>query len=336
MEENSLKQDKKFFSSIGLRYFLGTLIIYGVQLGVTFIVMFIQNYISFPFNSTINMLISMLPMYLVGMPLLILLVSRVPAVGIKEKHKMSVGQIIIAFLMCYAIMYISNIIGNIITFLIGLVKGSNVNNAIMELALENNIWVNLIFMVICAPIYEEFIFRKLVVDRAVKYGEGIAVLLSGFMFGLFHGNLNQFAYAFTIGAFFAFIYVKTGKIQYTIILHMIVNFAGGVLSTWILKATDYMEFVEAAQELQLNPENMEALMEYMPGVVGMLVYAGCLFALVIAGIVLLIVKRKKFKFAPGEITIPKGKRFLVVIVNVGMLLFCGFWTIMIIVQLFQS
>ena len=43
---------------------------------------------------------------------------------------------------------------------------------------------------------------------------------------------------------------------------------------------------------------------------------------------------KKFKCAPGEITIPKGKRFSTIILNVGMILYCLFWIIQIILQLF--
>ena len=47
------------------------------------------------------------------------------------------------------------------------------------------------------------------------------MLFSGLMFGLFHGNLNQFVYAFVLGLCFGFIYVKTGNIRYTIGLHML-------------------------------------------------------------------------------------------------------------------
>ena len=64
--------------------------------------------------------------------------------------------------------------------------------------------VTFLYMVICAPILEEYIFRKLIVDRTVKYGQGVAVVLSGLMFGLFHGNLNQFAYAFYWECFWHF------------------------------------------------------------------------------------------------------------------------------------
>ena len=70
-----------------------------------------------------------------------------------------------------------------------------------------------IIAVLIAPTAEELLFRKLLTERIVKYGELAAVLASGLFFGLFHGNLNQFSYAFLLGLFLGFIYVKTGKLR---------------------------------------------------------------------------------------------------------------------------
>lgn len=335
MQDDMLKQDRKYFSQIGLRYFVGTLIIFGLQLGVQFIISRFVNpeWLS---DTTISLLISMIPMYLVGMPLMMLLIARMPAAEKRQEHKLTIGQILIAFLMCYAVMYVSNLAGVVITTIIGLVKGSAVQNNLMNIVLGGNMWVVALFTVVCAPIYEELIFRKLLVDRAVKYGEGVAVVVSGVMFGLFHGNLSQFVYAFTIGMFLAFIYVKTRKIQYTIILHMMVNFMGSVVGTLVMKYSGYIEFMKASMEFQTNPESgMEGMMAAMPGMIGMAVYGIVLLCLVIAGVVLLILNRKKIRVQPGELTIPKGKRFVVVMVNLGMILFSTFWIVMIIRQLLQ-
>ena len=101
-------------------------------------------------------------------------------------------------------MYLANIAGNIITNIVGNLKGSTVTNEIVETALANAAWVNILVMVLLAPVLEELLFRKMLIDRTIKYGEGISVLISALFFGLFHGNLNQFAYAFVIGGVFAF------------------------------------------------------------------------------------------------------------------------------------
>lgn len=326
-----VRQGRKFFSRLGMMYFCGTLIIYGVQLLVVLLLYLIEPGVLEDAN--FSLLSSMLPMYLVGMPIMIVLVGSIPAQQLPQRP-LSVGKWVIAMIMCYSILYCSNIIGMIITFFIGLLKGGQVANDLQEITMSVNPIISAVFMVVCAPLYEEFIFRKLLVDRAVRYGEGVAVVLSGLMFGLFHGNLSQFAYASTLGMFLAFIYVKTGRLRYTIFMHMTVNFLGGVIAPLLLDLID----TEALNEVLLTQNNeavMRAMLQVLPGLILMLAYLGCLLGIVIAGFVLLIVFRKKFRTEPKGIMLPKGKRFSTVVLNVGMILFGIFWIVMIIWQLFR-
>ena len=223
---------RRQFSRIGLMFLVGTALIYGVQFGASAIANAINpDLLS---STSYALLIVMIPMYVIAMPIMALLIKRIPAVTLPKKH-MTFGQWLIAFLMCYGAMYVSNYTGLILTQLISILKGSPVTNTMLEVATSSNLWVNLFIMVLCAPVAEELIFRKLLIDRLAQYGEGVAVLFSGLMFGLFHGNLNQFVYAFVLGLCFGFIYVKTGNIRYTIGLHMLVNFLGSVLGVAILK-----------------------------------------------------------------------------------------------------
>ena len=70
---------------------------------------------------------------------------------------------------------------------------------------------------------EELIFRKLMLDRIRNYGEKTAIVFSAICFGLFHGNLTQFLYAFSVGLFLGYVYCKTGKVHYTMIMHALLN-----------------------------------------------------------------------------------------------------------------
>lgn len=326
----TLKENKQHFSKLGLMFLLGTITIYAVQLGVSALIHWLKP--EWLENANISLTMSVVPMYLIGMPVLILLVKRVPAVTV-EKHSMKVWQFLLALVMCFCVMYCSNIVGTIITTIVGIFKGSAVSNVIMDVATSTSLIINFIYMVICAPIMEEYIFRKLIVDRTVRYGQGVAVFLSGLMFGLFHGNLNQFAYAFAMGMFFAFIYVKTGKIQYTIAIHAIVNFFGSIVSVLLLDAMDYFTYLEAANSGAGMDELMSIMMAALPGWIAYMVYFFMIIAMVVAGIVLFIVFRKRFAMAKGEVQIEKGKRFSTVILNVGMGLYCLFWIVEIILQL---
>ena len=330
-QPEELKQAKKHFSKVGWMAFAGSVIIMVLQMAAGGIAEAINEDLVNNMNS--YFMITMIPMYLIGMPLLILLLSRIPAQKI-EKRKMKVGHWILAFFMCYALMYVSNLIGQVITTVIGLMKGSLVQDAIVEVATSLNPAISFIFMVICAPVLEEIIFRKLLVDRMIKYGEGVAIVVSAFMFGMYHGNLNQHVYAFVLGLFFAFIYVKTGKLIYTIILHMVINFMGSVAGVFILKLLNMEELMEIAT-ITDPAEMMEATMSILPALLILMVYLVFIFGVVITGIILLIVKRKKFTLRQAQVQIPKGKRFKTVAVNAGMILFSAFWITMIVIQLFQ-
>ncbi len=326
----NLKQAKKQFSKIGLMAFVGSLIIMGLQLGTAGIVKLIDE--SILDNMNVYFALNMLPMYLVGMPILIFLLTRVKGKKI-EKHKMNVGHWFLAFFMCYALLYVSNLIGQFITTIVGLFKGNMIENPILEATTGVNPWLSAFFIVICAPILEEIIFRKVLIERSVKYGEGVAVFLSAFMFGMYHGNVNQLIYAFVLGLMFGFIYVKTGKLIYTIILHMVINFMGSVAGLFVLNLLD-MEAYEQMMTMTDPAEMTAALLKIMPGLMALMGYLAVILCIVITGIILLVVMRKKFVCKQGEVIIPKGKRFSTMMLNVGMILFIILWTIMIIYQLF--
>lgn len=327
-----MKQEKQFFSKLGLSFFVGTLLIYAVQWGASFIIN--TMYPRWHENMNTTLIVSMLPMYLIGLPLLIIIITRIQAEGTIEKHKMSFGKIILAFFMCYAIVYISNLIGIFFTTIIGVIKGSPVQNVLTDIVMGVDSWVLLLFTVICAPIYEEWIFRKLLIDRTIKYGEGISVVLSGLMFGLFHGNLSQFVYAFSLGLFFAFIYVKTGKVRYSIVLHMAINFMGSILPMFFLKKLNVDQLMEIMEQVQTgSAEGIEALQAIAPALMLLFIYVLALLAIVATGAILLLVYRRKFRLVQGEVIIPKGQRFITVVGNLGMILFSGFWIIQMIRQL---
>ena len=323
-----LKKHKSHFSKIGLFYFCGAIIISGVQISVITLIQLIAPQLMV--NPNISLIISSLSMYLIAMPLLVIIVRTIPGMVIHKK-KMTAGQWIIAFFMCYALMYVTNVIGTFTTAIFGTLKGDLVDNPIQDILTGLSPLTAFFLMVICAPIVEEYVFRKLIIDRTVQYGQATAILLSGLMFALFHGNFNQFVYAFTLGVFWGFIYVKTGRLIYTVALHMTVNFLGSIPGLLLMKSF----FNQLSLLAENNPSAIVGLVMQHP-VQFLLIcfYMLLLFGLVITGIIFWAINFKKFKCAPGEITIPKGKRFSTIILNVGMILYCLFWIIQIILQLF--
>lgn len=331
--EESLKVTRKHFSRLGGMFILGTIIIYIVQLvPVTLIQIFRPEWLE---NGDFSLSLSIIPMYLVGMPALIALVKRIPA-ETPERKPMKWWQFLVAVIMCFGLVYSCNFVGTVISTVIGLLKGSVVENTILNIASSVSMPIIILYMVICAPFMEEYVFRKLIVGRTVKYGQGVAVLLSGLMFGLFHGNLNQFVYAFALGCFLAFLYVKTGKLKITIALHMMINFMGGVVSLKLVEMFDMARYMEIVQ----NGMDANALTGFvednMLGVICCIWFAIFVLGTILAALVLFIVflATKKFTFARGQVVIPKGRRFRTVILNPGMAAYCAFWIVMIVKQLF--
>ena len=305
-----LKEARRHFSKLGIMFLVGTLVIYAVQLLAMGGVSILRP--QWMRDVNISLLVSLMPMYLIGMPILILLVRTIPAEK-PQRRPIKAGQFLAAVIMCFGFVYITNFLGNILTTIIGILKGGTVQNELVEMTGSISLWAIALYMVICAPVMEEYIFRKLIVDRVIRYGQGTAVLLSGLMFGLFHGNLNQFVYAFVLGVFLAYLYVKTGNLKITIAIHMMINFMGGLVSS--------------------------ALMEYVSEhAAGLLAYGAFLvFVLgsMVAGFVIFIVclAKKKIGFQKGSVALLQGERFRTVFWNPGMVFYCIFWIGMIVYQL---
>ena len=327
----TLKEIKRHFSKLGLMFFVGALICFGTQYVLMLIIKRLAPGILA--DNNLSTVISMLSLYGIGFPIMIFLVKQVDGVQIR-KHKMTVGQWLSAFCIVYGLMYASNLFGVFITGIVGRLKGKAVENLVAELVSNLNPLVIILFVVILAPIFEEIIFRKMIIDRTVKYGEGSAILISALLFALFHGNLNQFAYALTIGLFFGFIYVRTGTVKYTVLMHMCINFLGSIPGMLIMKSEFYQRIL-----LLQDDNNMQSILvlasEYFFEVLLLLGYAMFVFVLFVTGLVLFFVNLKNLHLNTSEVVIPKGRRFRTVILNLGMLLNIGYWGVQIVLQLLE-
>lgn len=304
------KMQKKDFSSLGFRMLIGAVLITAVQLISQGAVL--GNRPDWAENMNIVMAVTMIPLYVIGYPVTFLIMKKEDAKTI-EKHKMGAGSLLLAFMMAYGLMIVGNIIGLVLTAVIGYIKGEPVSNALLSIATEGNVWIIAIYTVFLAPVFEEILFRKLICGWVVQYGQRTAILVSGLMFGLFHMNFNQFFYAAFLGGFFAFIYVKTGNLKYTIGLHMAVNFIGSVVGGLLLQNID---------------------MTSLAGMAVYAVYAMCVYGVGIAGVVLLLINRSRMKAPEGDDVIGKGNWFRTAVLNPGMALYCVAMVVVMIVQAF--
>lgn len=207
--------------------------------------------------------LSMLPMYLVAMPISLMIFRLCESDTPKEKT-MAFPVWLGLLAICFALTYAGNLIGSIVNLIISVLSGQPVINELASMTSASPFWVNLLFVGILAPIMEEIFYRKLLIDRWRHFGDVPAILLSALVFGLIHGNFSQFFYAAVVGALFGYVYLKTGKIRYTIFLHMAINLVGGVYTTEMLKLlTPVLESGNPVPALLNNRLGLSMLVGYL-------------------------------------------------------------------------
>lgn len=221
---------RRQFSRLGWAYVIFFLVSTGMQLLAGTVAAYLQVAGWRWINTDAMMLLSQFSMYGVGFPVFYLLVKRIPAWKMEEGKDLGAGQLAFSAVFCFGATYLGNIAGQLLMLLIETLRGSVMENPVDSMVMGMSPWAALISLVLVAPVMEELMFRKILIDRMIPYGQKTAVIVSGVGFGLFHGNFFQFFYACVIGMVFAYLYSSTGRIRYSIILHMMINFVGGFVA----------------------------------------------------------------------------------------------------------
>lgn len=100
-----------------------------------------------------------------------------------------------------------------------------------SLIYSSHIVVQILVTSIAAPLVEELLFRGIVYKRLrTIMNITPAMIISAALFGLVHGNMVQFIYAFLIGLIFAFVYEKFKTIWAPIILHASANLLSVIIT----------------------------------------------------------------------------------------------------------
>lgn len=308
-----LNLNQKFFSNIGFNYLILAVLTIAIQIVGVNIIHLINGDILNNFNFAV--IFSAICNYILPLPIFLYLMKRLERDDI-EKNNVNVKTFISYIAITMTLMWIGNTIGIFITTGLGVLISNDISNPIQDLISTSDMWLNLILISIIAPIFEEFIFRKLLIDRTIKYGVRVSIIISATMFAFYHGNLNQFFYAFLMGGFFAYVYAKTGKIHYTIALHIIINFLGSVASP-ILAVS-----LNALQSGTETPTDIGLILVYA------IIY---LIALTIATFKLC--RYKEYKTNGAKTRINLDKPFRTMFINYGMICFIGFFAFRIMQQI---
>ncbi len=170
-------------------------------------------------------------------------------------------------------------------------------------------------LVVIAPVFEEFIFRGLIMDELKQYGNGFAIITTGIMFGLYHGNFQQFFYTAVIGIALGYIANVTGSIFPTMIIHAMVNGIGGIMIL-LMTTNGVQEFILKGNTGTIPDEDMVWVAIYGIFMVSIIIFA-------IVGVVSAILKIRKIKRYKVKKVCPEisnGKKALMLIFTVPALI----------------
>lgn len=315
-------------------------LVYAAIFGLKFVLVDIMNDIDLYTRITesvyFNMLMNTLPMYAVGVPVMFFIVRKVPKKPLPiEKPKMSFPMLLAMIPIAELAMLAGSQIGSFINAIYSAMLGIENYDPVSDLISETPLPILLLLTVVLAPIMEELIFRKLLLDRLSVYGGKFAIIVSAVAFGLFHGNLDQFFYAVLVGIVLGFVALKSGNWLYSVLIHAVMNFIGGALPMLVGDSVErFMTWFEnIGSETDLSNIPSDLFLDYS---VTML-YLSLIGALFAGGIVMLVLGIRKRWFTVDErmsIRIPRGRVSGVVFGNVGSILFLVISGILIIFDLF--
>ncbi len=112
-------------------------------------------------------------------------------------------------------------------------------NELMEIVVTGNPFMIFVSTVILAPLSEEFIFRGIIMKKAMKFSSFmVANILQALLFGIFHLNIVQGIYAFGIGLGLGYVAYKFKSVWAAVLMHLFFNGLSFVIPVpaqqWIL------------------------------------------------------------------------------------------------------
>lgn len=130
------------------------------------------------------------------------------------------------------------IFANVVTgFLAALMEGVGIPLPDLTDPTPPTVWgllIGILQTAVLPALVEEFIFRGYIFGALRPHGEGIAIVLSAILFGLFHGNIIQVPFAILLGLPLAYVVSLTGSILPAVLLHFANNLMS-VLLSWLPK-----------------------------------------------------------------------------------------------------
>lgn len=162
--------------------------------------------------------------------------------------------------------------------LINMISTLFVENQVSDVLLGldgNPVWLNYALVAVLPALGEELYMRGIMYHSYRERNAFCAMLLSGFLFGVFHMNINQMLYAMVLGIILVLLMEATGSIYASILCHFTFN---GISMTMLYLSGAFNP--EYSKQL----EQSEAILASASGLVWYVLIIMVLFVLAAAGL----------------------------------------------------
>lgn len=154
---------------------------------------------------------------------ILILTNRTKEYPFKSEEQMSAG-VSTAWIIfgVFLALFVQGVAGAIEITLFKVEAGSENTDQLVDIALSYPMFF--FVFVIIGPILEEIVFRKVIFGSLyTRFNFWISVLVSSLIFGVVHGELEHLLIYTSMGATFAFLYIKTKRLIVPIVTHILMN-----------------------------------------------------------------------------------------------------------------
>ena len=156
-------------------------------------------------------------------PLLYMAVKRLPLQQVLPFQKTRFSTALACVFLGMGVCMLANFPAN---WMMDFLEWAGYNGTVPDSPLTGEPSIQALYVISLAVIpalVEELVFRGAVLHGLRRFGDGFAIVGSGFLFGMFHGNLVQLPFAFFCGLALAFVVVKTGNLWVSVAIHFLNN-----------------------------------------------------------------------------------------------------------------
>lgn len=289
------REVRRTFSATGFLYALLLLLHTGLAFGIAILLRRFAP--GFAANPSAIFFYDSLPFYLLVIPTVFFAMRRLPQ-KVPAKAKLGAGRY--AILLCVGCLFIlvGSLAGDTVTGLIEGLTGRSLTD-VADIIGGTNIYLALLFVGVLAPVAEELIFRKVLIDGLSRYGEGTAVLATALVFGLSHGNPSQCFYAFGMGLILGYIYLKSGNLLLTILPHAILNCVSVLMSKLVVPRL--LPLLKQITENTDPEELLRLLRGELPAITAAGIYSSLLYGAAFLGFIFFLVYFRRIRLAPANL-----------------------------------